>query len=175
MTIAGNQESRRTHAGSMTETRQQLMRRREDPEKEVRQFLASTRSDKQLTEAVARIVRELVRYMPNGPPGRSSGEQGQHILLDLEVDDVRCLLIRRGQPSPMELLSPREQEIARMAAIGYPNKAIAAVLEISSWTVSSHLRRVFVKLGVCSRAAMATRIAGDDILIVESFQGTDAE
>ncbi|HKN52717.1 MAG TPA: helix-turn-helix transcriptional regulator, partial [Amycolatopsis sp.] len=92
-----------------------------------------------------------------------------------EVDDVRCLLIRRGQPSPMELLSPREQEIARMAAIGYPNKAIAAVLEISSWTVSSHLRRVFVKLGVCSRAAMATRIAGDDILIVESFQGTDAE
>jgi DNA-binding CsgD family transcriptional regulator len=59
----------------------------------------------------------------------------------------------------MTLLSPREREIARMVAQGYPNKTIASVLDISSWTVSSHLRRIFVKLQVSSRAAMATRLS----------------
>jgi hypothetical protein len=44
-----------------------------------------------------------------------------------------------------------------MVAIGHPNKAIAAVLEISSWTVCTHLRRIFAKLGVSSRAAMVAR------------------
>lgn len=82
------------------------------------------------------------------------------VLLDAEVDGVRLLALRRGNPSPLSLLSPREQEIARMVASGYPNKTIASVLEISSWTVASHLRRIFMKLNVSSRAAMATRLTG---------------
>ena len=45
-----------------------------------------------------------------------------------------------------------------MVAKGYPNKAIAAVLEISLWTVGTHLRHVFVKLHVSSRAAMVARM-----------------
>ena len=52
------------------------------------------------------------------------------------------------------LLSPREQEIVRLVAKGLPNKTIAAILDISPWTVATHLRRVFGKLGVRSRAAM---------------------
>ena len=43
-----------------------------------------------------------------------------------------------------------------MIAKGYPNKVIASVLDISVWTVSTHLRRIFAKLGVTSRAAMVT-------------------
>jgi DNA-binding CsgD family transcriptional regulator len=45
-----------------------------------------------------------------------------------------------------------------MVARGYPNKTIAAVLDISTWTVGTHLRRIFAKLGVTSRAAMVARI-----------------
>jgi DNA-binding CsgD family transcriptional regulator len=45
-----------------------------------------------------------------------------------------------------------------MAAQGHPNKVIAAVLNISSWTVCTHLRRIFAKLGVGSRAAMVARL-----------------
>jgi DNA-binding CsgD family transcriptional regulator len=55
-------------------------------------------------------------------------------------------------------LSPREREIARMVAMGYTNKTIAAVLEISTWTVGTHIRRVFSKLGVHSRSAMVAQL-----------------
>ena len=48
-----------------------------------------------------------------------------------------------------------------MVAKGYPNKTIASVLDISTWTVASHLRRVFSKLGVSSRAAMVARLLED--------------
>ena len=44
-----------------------------------------------------------------------------------------------------------------MVAGGHPNKAIASVLNISSWTVCTYLRRIFAKLGVNSRAAMVAR------------------
>jgi DNA-binding CsgD family transcriptional regulator len=85
---------------------------------------------------------------------------GDNVLLDVVLGDVRLLALRLRRPSPMSLLSPREQEIARMVAQGYANKTIASVLEISSWTVASHLRRIFVKLRVSSRAAMATSLVG---------------
>jgi DNA-binding NarL/FixJ family response regulator len=48
-----------------------------------------------------------------------------------------------------------------MVAQGRPNKVIAAVLNISSWTVCTHLRRIFAKLGVSSRAAMVAKVAAD--------------
>lgn len=55
-------------------------------------------------------------------------------------------------------LSPRELEIARLVAAGATNQAIADGLGISSWTVSTHLRRVFATTGVCSRAEMVTAL-----------------
>ena len=68
---------------------------------------------------------------------------------------------------PALTLSPREQEIVHMVAKGYPNKTIAAVLEISSWTVSTHLRRVFAKVGVRTRAAMVARALADHLIADE--------
>ncbi len=93
----------------------------------------------------------------------TGGLEGDTVLLDVEIGEVRLLALRQGQPSPMSLLSPREQEIARMVAQGYANKTIASVLEISSWTVASHLRRIFVKLQISSRAAMATCLLGTEL------------
>ena len=49
-----------------------------------------------------------------------------------------------------------------MVAKGYPNKTIAAVLDISPWTVCTHLRRTFAKFGVGSRAAMVARLLERD-------------
>jgi DNA-binding CsgD family transcriptional regulator len=82
----------------------------------------------------------------------------EEIMLDFELDGWRYMLIRTVLPSnSLVQLSPREQEIVRMVAEGHPNKVIAAILNISSWTVGTHLRRIFAKFGVGSRAAMVAR------------------
>ncbi len=63
-----------------------------------------------------------------------------------------------GAPAPAEPLSPREIEVAQLVAAGLPNKIIAHELGISNWTVCTHLRRTFSKLGVTTRAAMVARL-----------------
>lgn len=119
---------------------------------------------------VRRLILEAGRQLPPPRPGEgklSLAEGGRSILLDLEVDGVRCLLVRQPRPAVVPpgglavrvnvCLSPREREITRLITQGYPNKAIADVLDISAWTVCTHLRRIFVKFGVSSRAAMVAR------------------
>jgi two-component system, NarL family, nitrate/nitrite response regulator NarL len=118
---------------------------------------------------VQQLVRRLIRQVtnPDQPSAlcRVDGDT-REVILDVEVDGLRCLLVR---PPPQTsrakvVLSPREQEIARMVAKGYPNKSIAAVLDISSWTVCTHLRRIFAKLSVGSRAAMVARLIEEDLI-----------
>lgn len=60
----------------------------------------------------------------------------------------------------VEPLTPRETQIARLVADGFVNKEIATKLSISEWTVSTHMRRIFAKLGVETRAAMVLRCFG---------------
>jgi len=106
-------------------------------------------------------VEDLLRMLllKTGTTNQQSSLNGpsEQILLDIDVDSERYLLVRMPKPSHIPL-SPREIEIARMVAQGHPNKIIAGVLNISSWTVSAHLRRIFTKLSVCSRAAMVARL-----------------
>jgi FixJ family two-component response regulator len=52
-------------------------------------------------------------------------------------------------------LSPREQEVARLVALGRPNKLIAAELDISEKTVHIHRQHVMKKLGIASAAELA--------------------
>jgi DNA-binding CsgD family transcriptional regulator len=89
---------------------------------------------------------------------RANLEEG--VLFDAVVGDVRCLFIEL-EPARMVSLSPREQQIARMVAWGRTNQAIASALEISVWTVSTHLRRIFAKLAVSSRAEMVAHLLAD--------------
>ena len=112
------------------------------------------------SEGVEASVQKLVNVVEDSQLPPEPNGDGQTVLLDVEVDDMRCILIRLPHNSSrmQVMLSPREHEIVRMVAQGYPNKTIAAVLDISSWTVGTHLRRIFAKLGVGSRAAMVARL-----------------
>jgi len=126
--------------------------------------------------AVRQLVSLVRRYGPESTGIQSLGG-ADRVLLDLQVDDVRCRL--EAVPPPQSthsgsLLSPREKEVARMVAQGYPNKTIAAELEISSFTVSSYLRRIFAKLGVNSRAAMVAQ-ALENNLLPELFSHGEAK
>lgn len=58
-------------------------------------------------------------------------------------------------------LTPNEERIARLAADGLTNKEIAARTFLSPKTVEVNLTRVYRKLGVRSRTALAGRVAGE--------------
>jgi two-component system, NarL family, nitrate/nitrite response regulator NarL len=103
------------------------------------------------------IIEDSARRDCHSSMAQQDGET-EEILLDVELDRARYLLIRLPKSEERAQLSPREQEIVRMVAGGLPNKTIASVLNISSWTVCTYLRRIFVKLGVNSRAAMVARM-----------------
>lgn len=111
-------------------------------------------------DAVVRTLAGLIDIACRGrAPMESSCNPVEEVLVDAEVDGARYLLLRMRRPGFNRIqLSPREQEIVRMVAKGHPNKVIADVLNISSWTVCTHLRRIFAKLGVGSRAAMVAQL-----------------
>jgi DNA-binding NarL/FixJ family response regulator len=55
-------------------------------------------------------------------------------------------------------LTPGERRVAELVASGLSNKQVAAQLYLSVTTVDSHLRGVYAKLGVTSRAQLARRL-----------------
>jgi two-component system nitrate/nitrite response regulator NarL len=112
---------------------------------------------------VRELIDEVVATKEDPEPFKGFLELAD-VLLDVELDGVRCILLKtKPMKAPAAALSPRELEIVRMVAKGLPNKTIASVLQISAWTVSSHLRRVFGKLGVTSRTEMIARLLEEDI------------
>lgn len=56
-------------------------------------------------------------------------------------------------------LSAAERETVRLAAAGVANKSIARQLQVAVSTVEAHLTRAYAKLGVRSRAQLASRLA----------------
>jgi DNA-binding CsgD family transcriptional regulator len=55
-------------------------------------------------------------------------------------------------------LTTTEARLAALAAEGLANKEIAAALHMSVHTVEAHLTRIYRKLGIRSRAALAGRL-----------------
>jgi DNA-binding CsgD family transcriptional regulator len=109
-----------------------------------------------------RGVIALTEPCADDEPEPADALPAEQVMFDMDVDGNRYMLIRSVPVERCTLsLSPREREIVRMVAQGHPNKVIAAVLNISSWTVCTHLRRIFAKLSVSSRAAMVAKVAAD--------------
>lgn len=68
-------------------------------------------------------------------------------------DVVRQILSSAAQPRPLDTLTAREREVMALLVQGLPNKGIARALTISENTVKRHLKAIFAKLDVDSRAA----------------------
>ena len=58
---------------------------------------------------------------------------------------------RRRQPIAANELTPKEDQVAKLAAQGLTNAKIAQALFLSAKTVDHHLSRAYAKLGVGSR------------------------
>ena len=57
-----------------------------------------------------------------------------------------------------DILSEREEQVARLVALGLSNKEIGQRLAISHWTVSTYLRRLFVKLEITRRIELCNLV-----------------
>jgi DNA-binding CsgD family transcriptional regulator len=78
----------------------------------------------------------------------------------LWADKARGELARiGGRPTATGALTPSEVRVAQLVAEGRSNKEVASVLFISRQTVEGHLKRIYLKLGVRSRAELAYRFA----------------
>ncbi len=57
-----------------------------------------------------------------------------------------------------ERLTERQLEVARLAASGLGNRSIAERLGLSPHTVHTHLRNIFVRLGISSREELVDHL-----------------
>jgi DNA-binding CsgD family transcriptional regulator len=96
-------------------------------------------------------------------PLRSAASTFTAIGADWWADQARTELRAAGERLPdqtnsIESLSAQELQIARLAADGLTNREIGARLFLSPRTVGFHLYRIFPKLGITSRAQLASRL-----------------
>ena len=120
---------------------------------------------------IQEILTNLVKQVDdslNFPVFQRTEQSVNEILFESDIDGTRYYLVRCRQ-SEVEngiSLSPRERAIAHLVAQGLPNKCIGKELGISRWTVATHLRRVYKKLGVSTRASMTARLVENNLLQV---------
>lgn len=64
----------------------------------------------------------------------------------------------QAEPRELDVLTDRELEVLQLLAEGLPNKDIAETLVISNNTVKRHLKSIYAKLDVHTRAAAAAKL-----------------
>jgi DNA-binding CsgD family transcriptional regulator/tetratricopeptide (TPR) repeat protein len=95
--------------------------------------------------AAERLLWECGAARESDAAARELRRRGQRVARRHRTDD------RTG----LTALSPREREVADHVAAGRTNREIAATLSLSEKTVENHLSRIYGKLDVRSRAALA--------------------
>lgn len=114
------------------------------------------------------LLKSLIRQVTTSNPTsllQGTEQTVNEVIFESDIDGVHYYLVRCPSRTNSQInLSPRERAIAKLVAHGLPNKSISNLLHISPWTVATHLRRIFGKLGVTSRTAMITRLLEDNLL-----------
>jgi len=119
---------------------------------------------------VFRIVNEETRESSVIPvdqvlaTGKIHGLANHTILIardgkEQPIADSAAQSSKTSRPKEKEgtLLSPRQAEIARLVAHGLTDKEIGNELHLNEGTVGSHLKRIFLKWQLHSRAGLAAR------------------
>jgi LuxR family transcriptional regulator, maltose regulon positive regulatory protein len=79
---------------------------------------------------------------------------------DHEIAGQLGLFVRRAHSGRTDSLTARETDVLRELEQGFSNRDIAARLFVSEATVKAHLRHIYEKLGVRTRAELLAKRAG---------------
>ena len=78
----------------------------------------------------------------------------RHLLKRFRAEDATH--VGQGEPSSKENkglhITPRENEVLKLIGRGFSNAEIAELLEVSVYTVNSHIKHLYSKLAVSSRS-----------------------
>jgi len=107
-----------------------------------------------LRTVLARAEIEVVGEAPTIAAARAAGYSADAFLVAPTPNADRGPVVDIEE----EPLTRRELEVLELLALGLPNKAIAARLDISDQTVKSHVASICGKLGAANRTD-AVRIA----------------
>lgn len=130
----------------------------------------TSETDKRILEGYLELTKEgfcVPLYGPHNSNGyvfiglkkeksAFSREVPYQILTVLQLMHTRFRQIAAERRSPTKL-SQREVEVLELICLGKTNLEIAEILNISSFTVSSYVSRLFLKLGVFDRVSAAMR------------------
>ena len=117
-------------------------------------LIGSAADRARLRAVLARTEIEVVGEAPTIAAARAAGYFADAFLVAPTPN------VDRGAVADIEEepLTPRELEVLELLALGLPNKAIAARLDISDQTVKSHVASICGKFGAANRTD-AVRLA----------------
>lgn len=112
------------------------------------------------------ILKQFVQHVAALNAAKvAQGTEEIEVVFETHLDGMRYYVARGQCMLNSEIsLTPREQAIATLVAQGLSNKCIGKNLNISPWTVATHIRRIFSKLGVKSRSEMVARLMEENVL-----------
>jgi DNA-binding NarL/FixJ family response regulator len=97
------------------------------------------------------IARRLLTHFRHGSPGGDSG----FAPLPSGFQSSRPMPLGKGAPLDHERLTPRESEVLTYLSKGFTIKEIASLMGIKWFTVNDHIKSIYKKLNVSSRAEAA--------------------
>ncbi|MEV4005273.1 AAA family ATPase [Actinomadura sp. NPDC049753] len=118
--------------------------------------------------AYGRWLRRRRRLVESRPLLRAALESFDALGIKAFGEDARAELRATGEPvagaapSTLDRLTPQELQIAKLAASGMTNREIGMQLLLSHRTVSSHLYRIYPKLGITARSQLHLVDLGGD-------------
>lgn len=129
-------------------------------DKKIKVVIASQSNDELLFSAfhedllhkASRILSQLIEKLQ----GLVDDKERQNVI-EQELDRI-LLEGSRRTCEKNTVLSPRELQVAIQVARGLSNEEIAKVLFLSKRTVTTHLERIYQKLSINSRAALASYV-----------------
>ncbi|MBK6866060.1 MAG: response regulator transcription factor [Ideonella sp.] len=108
-----------------------------------------------LSPAIARRLLTHFRHGPGGAGAAQSGEADNRVAPLSGLQSSRPMPLGRGAPLDHERLTPRESEVLTYLSKGFTIKEIANLMGIKWFTVNDHIKSIYKKLNVSSRAEAA--------------------